>query len=78
VAVLVEPAFRERRDAAVELGAEPAQLALADAVDAEGPHEGVDLAGRHTPHGRRGDDGEEGLLGAPPRLEEPGAEAPRP
>jgi hypothetical protein len=71
VAVLVEPALPERADRPVELAAQPAHLALADPVDAQGPDQGIDLAGGHPEHVRLGDDGVQRALRAPTWLEQP-------
>lgn len=70
VAVLVEPPLPKSLDRPVELGAQAVDLAAADAVDAQGAHQGVDLAGGHAQHVSLGDDREPRPLAAPSRLEQ--------
>jgi hypothetical protein len=60
----------ERLDLAVEGRADPGDLALADALDAQGPDEVVHPAGADPGHVRLLDDREQGPLGPPPRLEQ--------
>ena len=48
----IEAALAKRRQLLVELGADPAHLALADAAAADGRHQGVDLACAHPEHVR--------------------------
>ena len=72
---MVEAPLAEGADDRVELAADPAHLALADpGVDAQGPHEVVDLAGADAVDVRLHHDRPQGAVDPPPRLEQAGQE----
>jgi hypothetical protein len=67
---LAERSGPERLDLGVERGAHPADLALADALDPEGPHQVVDPARADPAEVGLLDDREEGPFRPPPGLEQ--------
>jgi hypothetical protein len=69
-ALVLDRSGTERLDLLIQDLAQPADLGLGDAVDAERLDEVVDLAGRHTLDVGLDDDRVEPLLGAPARLEQ--------
>ena len=73
---MVERPLAEAGDDRVELAADAADLALGHArLDAQGHDQVVDLARRHTVDVGLHDDRPEGLVDAPPRLQQRGEEA---
>ena len=71
IGAIVEGPGAEGGDLLVEAPRHLRDLALGDALDAEGLHEAIDTARRDAAHVALGDHGDEGALGTPAALEQP-------
>lgn len=72
----VDRAGEERPHLPVEDLADARDRREGDPVDAQGPHQVIDLAGRHAFDAGLDDDGVKRLFGSPARLKQRGAQAP--